>query len=66
MQKGHADVGNQHVYLKLLTKVWEIFKGAYDSANTIIIDGSKGKHICNDEMKYVITKGYKCDYVNDI
>jgi hypothetical protein len=40
-RKGHVGVGNPHVYLKPLNKVWEIFKGAYDARNIVIVDDSK-------------------------
>jgi len=39
-------------------------KGAYDAKNTLIVNNSKEKHVCNDERNYVITKGYNCDNVN--
>lgn len=56
-RKGYGGFGNPYVYLKALTKVWEIWMGGYDARNTMIVDDSKETHVFIDEGNYIITKG---------
>ena len=37
----------------------------YDATNTMILDDSKEKPVCNKEGNCIITKMYTCQYVND-
>ena len=64
-RNGYVGFRNPCVYLKPLNNVWDILMGDYYVRNTVIVDTSKDKHVCNDEGNYIITKGYICDDVNE-
>ena len=60
----HGDC-NPNVFLKPLTKVWDILIDGYDATNIVIVNESNEKHVCNKEGNCSITKLYTCQGVND-
>ena len=56
---------NPYVFLKPLIKVWDILIHGYDARNTIIVDDTKERLVCNEEGNRIITKNYTCHNAND-
>ena len=53
-RKEHYGTGNWNLYIKPLKSIWDVY-GDYDAKNTVIIDDSMEKHVCNGKGNYIIT-----------
>ena len=59
-REGYHGDGNPNVFLKPLTKFWNILIHGYDATNTVIVDDSKEKHVCNNEGNFTIWMTHTC------